>query len=117
MIDKINILGLIYNVIYNDRVHIGRDEVAGVVNPDNLTIEISSVTHPDRQRQSLFHEMVHAILWEVDRSKYHDEDFVNRIATSLYQVFSANPQLSELFIEKLDINTIAAPRSFKIKED
>lgn len=54
-------------------------------------IEIDSSLSVERQRQTLIHEIFHAVMYE---SGYdgdeQDEDMVNRVSLVLYQVFADN---------------------------
>jgi len=86
---KIKICGVDYQVVFMDRIN--DDDVLGEVSYVHSVIKISDRTSEDRQKQTLIHEMLHAIFFEAGLMELYDnEDVVNRVSTVLHQVLRDN---------------------------
>ena len=93
MLESIKILGCDYAITEEDRI--SRDSYTyGSVDYVTQTIKISKELTPQRKAETLLHEVVHTILFEmreVDLSE--NERFVGIMAATLLQVFRDNPAL------------------------
>lgn len=91
MIDKIKIGGIDYKIKLLDLSSRNEGEhgvsMGFCVYQEN-TIEINKHLHPERQKQTIIHEMVHAMFCEVGIDQ--DEDTVNRLGNILHQVLKEN---------------------------
>ena len=96
MVDSIKILGCDYVVTEEDRI--SRDSYTyGEVDHVEQVIRISKELKPQRKAETLLHEVVHTILFELRESELHDnERFVSSMAATLLQVFRDNPALLAL---------------------
>lgn len=62
----------------------------GLTHKESSTIEINTLISPQLQKQTLIHEMLHAVFFEAGIEQDNEEDLVNRIANVLYQVLQDN---------------------------
>jgi len=81
---RLNILGLNYTVEFKN-LALGKQE-CGNCSPDTLEIEIDANLPPDKHNVSLFHEIIHAALYETgNRKEYTNERLIDNLALALYQ--------------------------------
>lgn len=89
MLDKIKVAGIDYDVVLKDLSTRNDDEIQlGFCIYSENKIEINDQVHVERQKQTLIHEMMHAIFQEAGIED--DEDIVNRLGLVLYQVLKDN---------------------------
>lgn len=63
------------------------EDLDGLYEPDTDTITIKRSLSPDRQRQTIWHEVIHAILAENSYAKLSaDEKLVDLLAHSIVQI-------------------------------
>jgi len=82
---EISILGMNYAVELYDGL--AREETAlGTCTSDALLIRIDKSLKPDKHNKTVFHEIIHAALFELQNDKAaRDEKMVDNIALALYQ--------------------------------
>lgn len=89
--ENVKIGGLSYAI--NEVEDLAREELTpglmGCVDYHQLTIKIEKNLHKKVQEQTLVHEIVHGIFAESGYES-HEEEQVNRIAKTLYQVLIDN---------------------------
>lgn len=91
MLAKVRIGGITYDVELNDLTTPRDDEIGmqlGYCHFHKGLIEINSESTPQRQAQTLIHEITHAVFDEAGLEQ--DEDAVNRLSLVLYQVLKDN---------------------------
>ncbi|KOY81294.1 DUF955 domain-containing protein [Lysinibacillus macroides] len=71
---------------------IADQELWGQILMRDAKIQIDSSLGVDRKRQTLIHELTHAIFLEAGY-KDQDEDMINRVSIVLHQVLQDNPSL------------------------
>lgn len=84
-----------YRVV-EDADLVGRDR-CGEIRYGTLTIALSPNTAPDRQAETLLHEVLHAV-WEigldvVSEPKHNTETVIERLSPHLLSVLRDNPDL------------------------
>ena len=96
MLESIRILGCDYDVAETDRI--SRDGYTyGEVDHVEQVIKISKELKPQRKAETLLHEVIHTIFFELRENDLHDnERVVNSLAATLLQVFRDNPALLAL---------------------
>lgn len=67
-------------------------------------ILISENLSDSRKEQTLFHEMVHAMLFESGSDEYDNEELVNQLGLIMYQVFRDNDFKSEKQQTKVNLS-------------
>ena len=88
-----SIHGSTYTVEWNEKMS-AKDGNNGEIDYNLQKIQIQrtaagAVIHPERVGQVFCHELVHAILFEMDRPELNeDETFVNHFGSHLYQALS-----------------------------
>lgn len=89
---KVKVGGLVYDVSFEERLLDDENtKVYGIIDYNNLTIKLEKLYSQQKNEQSLWHEIVHAICVEYN-VEIEDED-VDRIGCGLYQVIKDNPDL------------------------
>lgn len=90
MLNKIKIGAINYKVDYSrDDYCIGAD-LLGEIDYVNQTITIRSDIPEERKENVLIHEIVHGILFQCGSKDYNNEDVINPLANTLYQVLKEN---------------------------
>jgi hypothetical protein len=91
--DHIKILGCDYELAEVERVC--RDEFRlGEVDHIEQTIRLSSSLKPHRKAETLLHEILHCLLFEMGEMELHgNEPFINMLSATLVQVLRDNPGL------------------------
>lgn len=89
--ESVKIGGLVYQITeIEDLAHEERTPgLMGCVDYHQLTIKLEKNLHKKVQEQTLVHEIVHGIFAESGYES-HEEEQVNRIAKTLYQVLIDN---------------------------
>ena len=91
MLDKIKVGGLIYDVLPVEwEKNADGDLQFGMFNAHRTNILINELISEQAQKQTLIHEMMHAIFFEAGIEVENEEDLVNRIGAVLYQVLQDN---------------------------
>lgn len=94
MIDKIKVAGINYDVQQVEYPNSNDGSVnLGLCNLEQSQIEINKHASQERQKQTLVHELTHAILFEAGldwEDEEDNEDVANRIGLVLYQVLTDN---------------------------
>jgi len=93
----ISILGKVYAVEWLDRIYDEEGEQSGTSSARHQIIKVSTSHHLDDQRDTLLHEVLHAIdeQLKLDLS----ETQVALLSTGLFQVFRAAPDFAEFVTE------------------
>lgn len=90
MVEQMKIGGMVYDIEFkeleaDEGVQLGwckRTQALLEINNHNINEQL--------QRQTLIHEMTHAIFYEAGLDLENEEDIVNRVALVLYQVLKDN---------------------------
>lgn len=91
MLKKLKVGGLIYDVVpVQWEENADGDLQFGIFNANKTNILINELISKQVQKQTLIHEMMHAIFFEAGIEVENEEDLVNRISTVLYQVLQDN---------------------------
>ena len=91
MLNKIKVGGLIYDIVpVQWEENADGDLQFGIFNANKTNILINELISEQVQKQTLIHEMMHAIFFEAGIEVENEEDLVNRISTVLYQVLQDN---------------------------
>lgn len=91
MLKKLKVGGLIYDVVpvqWEENADGGLQ--FGIFNANKTNILINELISEQVQKQTLIHEMMHAIFFEAGIEVENEEDLVNRISAVLYQVLQDN---------------------------
>ncbi len=84
--DSVDVLGVTYRVEFGGC----EPDEEGFCSPSKLLIGIRDGMSAEKQTQVFLHELVHAILEQLARKEYEDEQLVQGIAIGLHQaLFSA----------------------------
>jgi hypothetical protein len=94
--DCLKILGCDYELMEVDQV--SRDEfLFGNVDHVGQVIKIFNGLKPHRKAETLIHEILHCLLFEIgDAERHENEQFINTLSAMLVQVFRDNPELLPL---------------------
>ena len=93
MIERVKVGGVNYRV--EEVPHLIADqELWGQILMRDAKIQIDSSLCEDRKKQTLIHELTHAVFLEAGY-KDQDEDMINRVSIVLHQVLKDNPVLFE----------------------
>lgn len=88
MIDKVNICGVPYKVMYCDD-NFDMDTHFGQISYSECVIKINKNMPKEMIEESLTHEIVHGILLHTGNSDYkNDERLVQSLANAIYQTFA-----------------------------
>ena len=85
-----------YRIVANDRV-LALDSLAGRCDPNRLEIHLDRNTAPGVQRETLLHELIHAVMdlagLSQELADEAEEMYVRRISPVLLDVLRRNPKL------------------------
>ena len=84
-----------YTIVRVSNMHQERHDLDGVIHYNTETIDIDSGLSNRIAVQTLWHEILHAILQHAGRRK-HSEKWIDSTAYGLMQVIAENPELVEL---------------------
>lgn len=104
MLEKIKIGGMEYQV---KEIKFGESDgnvTLGECHFETAEIFINENLSDSRKEQTLFHEMVHAMLFESGSDEYDNEELVNQLGLIMYQVFRDNDFKSEKQQTKVNLN-------------
>lgn len=92
MLDKIKVGGIDYTVSIEDLSDFNNGESfrMGQCSEVKAVIEISKDISLQKQKQTLIHEMMHAVFIESGIDAENEEELVNSIGLVLYQVLKDN---------------------------
>jgi len=90
MLDQIKIGGMEYRVKEVKFGESNGDVTLGECHFETADILINENLSDNRKEQTLFHEMVHAMLFEAGSIEYDNEELVNQLGLIMYQVFKDN---------------------------
>ena len=90
MLKKIKIGGMEYQVKEVKFGESNGDVTLGECYFETADILINENLSDNRKEQTLFHEMVHAMLFEAGSIEYDNEELVNQLGLIMYQVFKDN---------------------------
>lgn len=90
MLEKIKIGGMEYQVKEVKFGESNGDVTLGECHFETADILINDNLSDNRKEQTLFHEMVHAMLFEAGSFEYDNEELVNQLGLIVYQVFKDN---------------------------
>lgn len=90
MLEKIKIGGMEYQVKEVKFGESNGDVTLGECHFETADILINENLSDNRKEQTLFHEMVHAMLFEAGSAEYDNEEIVNQLGLIMYQVFKDN---------------------------
>lgn len=79
--DSVNVLGVTYRVEFGGC----EPDEDGFCSPSKLLIGIRDGLSAEQQAQAFLHELVHAILGQLAREEYEDEQLVQGLAIGLHQ--------------------------------
>ncbi len=98
MLKEIKIMGIPFKIVEKAVVCKGDDGFTrGVINFNNDTIEIDEELSPERKKQVLIHEIIHAIFDLIgDEDLTKDERTVQSLSSALYCVIKENDLFSLL---------------------
>lgn len=84
----VNIAGIEYDVINVEGIY-DRFSTLGMVNYAKSVIELDNDMSQTKKEQTFIHEVLHACFTESGFEK-QDEDMINRVSITLYQVLKDN---------------------------
>ena len=93
-----------YTVVRVSNMHQERRDLDGVIHYNTETIDVDSGLSDRIAVQTLWHEILHAILQHAGRRK-HSEKWIDSTAFGLMQVIAENPELIELTRTVISRNT------------
>lgn len=92
--NKIKIGSMQYEVIKTDKPILLDNEVCnGIIDNENLLIEISNNRAIQKQEETFIHEILHGIIHERNLILEDEEMIVEEISKGLYQVIKDNPEI------------------------
>lgn len=104
MLEKIKIGGMEYQVKEVKFGESNGDVTLGECHLETADILINENLSDNRKEQTLFHEMVHAMLFEAGSIEYDNEELVNQLGLIMYQVFKDNEFNQEKQQTKVNLN-------------
>lgn len=107
MLEKIKIGGMEYQVKEVKFGESNGDVTLGECHFETADILINENLSDSRKEQTLFHEMVHAMLFEAGSIEYDNEELVNQLGLIMYQVFKDNDFKSEKQQTEVSLNSTA----------
>lgn len=107
MLEKIKIGGMEYQVKEVKFGESNGDVTLGECHFETADILINENLSDNRKEQTLFHEMLHAMLFEAGSVEYDNEELVNQLGLIMYQVFKDNDFKSEKQQTEVSLNSIA----------
>ena len=90
MLEKIKIGGMEYQVKEVKFVEKNGENTLGECCLETAEILINEDISDSRKEQTIVHEMVHAMLFEVGSSEYDNEELGNQLGLIMYQVLKDN---------------------------
>ena len=93
--ESVRVGPIIYKIVLSPNMHEGRNDLDGAIRYSAETIEIDGSVADATAVQTLWHEILHAILQHAGRRK-HSERWVDSTAYGLMQVVVDNPELIEI---------------------
>lgn len=90
MLEKIKIGGMEYQIKEVEFDKTDDDVILGECRFETEEILINKNLSDSRKEQTIFHEMVHAMLFEAGSNEYDNEILVNQLGLIMYQVFKDN---------------------------
>lgn len=90
MLEKIKIGGMEYQVKEVEFDKSDDNVILGECRFEKAEILINENLSDSRKEQTLFHEMVHAMLFESGSNEYDNEELVNQLGLIMYQVLKDN---------------------------
>lgn len=90
MLEEIKIGGMEYQVKEVKFGESNGDVTLGECHFETADILINENLSDSRKRQTLIHEMVHAMLFESGSNEYDNEELVNQLGLIMYQVLKDN---------------------------
>ncbi|MCF6161892.1 hypothetical protein [Furfurilactobacillus milii] len=87
---SVNVLGVKYKVKLQSRLIENDESLLGMTDFPNDTIWLRKGMDVQRTQQTLIHELVHAMLYEVGNDDYNSENLVNPLGNVMYQVIKDN---------------------------
>jgi hypothetical protein len=103
---KVNILGKIYTITPDTIIGADNTDLAsGLCQPWKCAIRVATGQHPQQERDTVLHEVMHGIFSEtaltMDFKEDEDEEkIVRRLTTGLLQVLRENPELTKFILKK-----------------
>jgi len=91
--ESVNILGKTYAIEWLPHIYEDDGEQSGMSSTRHQVIKISTSHHKEQQKDTLLHEMLHAVDEEIGTKL--EEEQVRHIATCLFQVLNSNPNILE----------------------
>lgn len=92
--NKIKIGSMEYEVIKTDNpILLGNEVCNGIIDYENLFIEISNNRAIQKQEETFIHEILHGIIHERNLILEDEEMIVEEISKGLYQVIKDNPEI------------------------
>ncbi len=88
---KFQIFGETFHVSFSKDLSSGEDKVAQArLRENKIILQTPDAIYPkDKIEQAFYHEIVHVVLDRLNYQKFSDDEaFVDRIASSLHQVFT-----------------------------
>ena len=104
MLEKIKIGGMEYQVKEVKFGESNGDVTLGECHFETADILINENLSDSRKEQTLFHEMVHAMLFEAGSVEYDNEELVNQLGLIMYQAFKDNDFKSEKQQTKVNLS-------------
>ena len=79
----------------NQPLLLNHTECAGIIDYENLTIQIRNEGNLQRKKQTILHELFHGIIneYNIDISDVNEEYLVESLGTAMYQIIKDNEQL------------------------
>lgn len=112
---QVKIGGITYDIHYVEEIP-NRDTYVGYCDSERSVIYVQTKGMSEqRQKQTLIHEMMHAILYESGYND-HEEELANRIGLVLYQVLKDN-DFGFINHQEIDIKKFKNQRAFFIEEE
>jgi Zn-dependent peptidase ImmA (M78 family) len=89
---KIKVVSVEYEVIEKDELYLNNNECYGVIDYENLVIKIKSSLKTKRKTQTLWHELVHAIVDEmqIDFKEMEEEKIIDMLSKGIVCILSRN---------------------------
>ncbi|WP_051931592.1 ImmA/IrrE family metallo-endopeptidase [Clostridium sp. KNHs214] len=87
----------------NQPLLLNHAECAGIIDYENLTIQIKNESNTQRKKQTLLHELFHGIIneYNIDISNVDEEYLVETLGTAMYQIIKDNDKLIKYVREEV----------------
>jgi len=92
-VDSVNILGMAYKIKPLTKARQRKEKLMGLYVPDEEVIYLSENYGVQTMKETLLHEVLHAILWQLRiefKTEDREEKFVGLLSPILYQVIKEN---------------------------